>query len=323
MRLLYNALIIGAGNIGAFFDTPDSENILTHAHAYWKHKGFNLLGFVDIDQTKSRKAASIWGGNGYSSIEDAFKLEMIDVVSVAVPDEYHFEVLKKLSRFPVKLVFTEKPLARTLNEAREIFDLYSGKNIPVAVNYSRRFVPEIQKIKNNIEKGQYGPYMAGTGYYGKGLVHNGSHLIDLLRFFKREATGSVPISSIVDFYPDDKSISAVLSFKDKTHFTLLNADCRSYTLFEIDLLFEKGRIRILDSGFRIEEYKIRQNTLFKGYRNLFKTKETDTSLGNSVYFAIDNIHNHLTKGAHLACSLEDGYKTLKTCLKIKNQSDGQ
>ena len=30
----YNVVIIGSGNIGAFYDEPGSEQILTHAHAF-------------------------------------------------------------------------------------------------------------------------------------------------------------------------------------------------------------------------------------------------------------------------------------------------
>lgn len=56
----YNVLIIGAGNIGAFFDMPYSKNVLTHAHAFSKVEGFNLLGFVDVDNKKAIEAANIW-----------------------------------------------------------------------------------------------------------------------------------------------------------------------------------------------------------------------------------------------------------------------
>lgn len=319
MRPQYNVLIIGAGNIGALFDKPHSNEILTHAHAYWKHKGYNLLGFIDTKKNKAQKAVSIWGGKAYFSIQQAFREEKIDVVSVAVPDKYHFEVLKELSQFPVKLVFTEKPLTKTLQEADRIFKLYNKKNIPVAVNYSRRFVPEFQKISSDIKKGFYGAYLTGTGYYGKGIIHNGSHIIDILRFFNREVKRVKSISSKSDFYKDDKSVSSILFFDDNTQFFLQYADGRLYTLFEIDLLFEKKRIRIINSGFKIEEYKIKQDKVFKGYRNLIKTNEINTSLGNSLYYAADNIYEYLTKEEKLKCDLEDGYKALETCIQIEKK----
>ena len=45
----FNVLIIGAGNIGALYDTPDMDKVLTHAHAFSIINGFKLLGFVDLD----------------------------------------------------------------------------------------------------------------------------------------------------------------------------------------------------------------------------------------------------------------------------------
>ena len=65
---IYNVLIIGAGKIGAFFDQPGSENILTHAHAFSTHPGFKLLGFVDSNAGQAQKAVSIWGGEYFNNL---------------------------------------------------------------------------------------------------------------------------------------------------------------------------------------------------------------------------------------------------------------
>jgi predicted dehydrogenase len=314
----FNSLIIGAGDIGALFDNHSSTKIVTHAHAFRNHKGYNLLGFVDINENRAQKAVSLWGGKVYSSIEQAFNSEKIDVATVAVPDEFHFEIVKNLLNLPLKCIFLEKPVTKTITEANAILKINNNKNIPIAVNYSRRFVPEFQKIRENIEKGIYGNYLTGLGTYGKGLIHNGSHLIDLLHNFKFNVKRVKVIDRLADFYKDDKSVSAVLTLGNNKHFFCQFADCRKYTLFEIDILFEKKRLRIINSGFIIEEYDIRQDNIFREYRVLRKTKETNTSLGNSLYFAVDNIYKHLTKGEDLKCSFEDGYKTLKTCITIRD-----
>jgi len=315
----YNVLIIGAGKIGAFFDKRGSKNILTHAHAFTKHKDFKLVGFVDINRQKARKAVSTWGGKAFFTIEEAFSQEEIDIAVVAVPDEFHYEVLQKISQFPLKLVFTEKPLTKTLPEAERIYQLYKKKNIPVAVNYTRRFIPEFIDIRQDIDKNKYGDYVTGTGYYGKGFLHNGSHLIDLLRWFLGEIKSSTIINSFVDFDKNDPSISAVLNFKKKKHFFLQFVDCHLFTVFEIDLLFEKKRILIKNGGSKIEKYEIKENKLLKEYRNLVKVKEIKTSVNKSMFYAVENIYSFLTKGKSLECNLENGYKTIKICLDILNK----
>ena len=312
----YNALIIGAGNIGAFVDNPRSKAILTHAHAYAQHPNFKLIGFVDKDLGKSKKAASIWGTVWFKSIEEAFEHSRIDVVSVAVPDGQHYFVLKKLAGLQPKAVFAEKPLVTNQMEAKYIKSLYQKKNIPILVNYSRRFVPHYQTIKKDIEKGNLGGYLAGAGYYGRGLIHNGSHLIDLLRYFVGSIEQVTPLDSLVDFSPKDKSISAILRFANGKQFYLQCVDSRKYSIFEIDLMFEKSRIRFCNSGFKIEKYTISNNTFFKGQKNMLKKSGMSTSLDKAMLYAVDNIFQHLENGQDLKVSLQEGYDTLQACIKI-------
>ena len=316
----FNVLITGAGSIGAFYDSPSSDMVLTHAHAFRKHEGFRLVGFVDVDARNAQKAVSLWGGAVFSSVEQAFRQEQIDIVCVCVPDDHHYPVLKELCRYPLKMVFAEKPLAKTLGQAEEILRMYRDKNIPLAINYTRRFVPELETIKKHVEAGAYGKFVTGSGFYGKGLLHNGSHMIDLVHYFLGDILKSiVPISSVADYYPDDKSISAILQFHDTSSFVLNHVDCRLFTLFEMDLFFERRRIRMTDLGFTLEEYDVQDSEAFAGYRNIVKVRQGQTSLGNALYYAAENIHEHLTNGAPLRCTVQDGYKTLETCMKIREQ----
>ena len=46
----YNVLIVGAGNIGAMFDTSENEEVLTHAHAFSIVEAFNLVVFIEISR---------------------------------------------------------------------------------------------------------------------------------------------------------------------------------------------------------------------------------------------------------------------------------
>lgn len=317
MKKQYNVLIVGAGNIGAFFDIPSSENILTHANAFLKTEGFNLLGFVDVSEKKGKEAAKLWNVNYFSTLEEAFSKNKIDVASVCVPDEYHYEVLRKISDFPIKLVFAEKPLAKNINQAKEIIKIYKEKNIKCLVNYSRRFVPELNMLKDSILKSQYGKFICGTGYYGKGILHNGSHLIDLLRYLIGEIEDFKVINHHFDFYDDDPSVSAILKLEKGGDFIMQNMPCINYTIFELELLFEQKRIKIVDSGFKIEEYSVLDSKIFSGYKNLFKEKEYETELNKAMLNAVINIYNNLEYDEELKCTLEDGYKDMQVCERLK------
>jgi predicted dehydrogenase len=309
----FSVLIIGAGNIGAFFDTPESGAVLSHAHAFSVHQGFALSGFVDADFAKAERAANLWGGKAFQSVKDAANSGAIDVVVVAVPDDHHFPILMELARYPVKLVFAEKPLTKTVDQALEINQLYRTNGISLAVNYSRRFVPEMAALSRQIASGSFGRYLTGTGYYGKGTLHNGSHLIDLVRFLVGNIKDVNVVSCNRDFYEDDPSCSAVLVLDDGALFFMQAVDCRCYTLFELDLLFERQRIRVTDSGFRIELQEVRGSARFAGYRTMEVSDGFDTQLDQALYAAAANIHDHLAAGVPLLCDGVDGYKAIAIC----------
>jgi predicted dehydrogenase len=308
--MAYSVLIIGAGNIGAFFDTPQSPLVLTHAHAYSRHPGFTLTGFVDADYSRSQQAAAVWGGEAFLSVEEAFRHNDIDLAVIAAPDDCHYSLLKQLAEFSLKLVVAEKPITKTIGEANEIINLYRDKGISLAINYTRRYVPEFNSLRERIRAGEYGDYLTGSGYYGKGTLHNGSHMVDLLRFLLGEITDAQPLNQVYDFYPDDPSCSISLRLDSGAPFFMQAIDCRCYTIFELDLLFARQRIRLTDAGVRIESHEPCDNKIFAGYRNLAPAHIQQTRMDDALIAAATNFHDHLSTGAPLLCSGLDGYKAI-------------
>ena len=312
MAKKFNVLIIGAGNIGAFFDSPKSSKILTHAHAFSKHPKFKLLGFYDIDNNKAKQAAKIWKVKYFDTLTSAFGKNKVDVVCVAVPDIYHYDVLKNIVKYQPKLVLSEKPLTNSFTTAKKITHLYKKYNIPLLINYSRRFVPEFIKLKNEIDNKKYGKLVTGIGYYGKGILHNGSHLTNLLRYY----FGEIKIRRILDrehdYFKNDPSVSAELSIK-QANFLLQHVNSQLYTIFEIDLFFEKARIRILNSGFMVEKYLVEESRSFKGYKYLVKKEEYKTSLDYALYYTAEHIYRVLNHKTRLNCPADNALEDIKLC----------
>ena len=320
MSKIFNVLIIGAGNIGALYDNPQSNNILTHAHAFKKHIGFKLLGFVDVNLQKAQKAAVLWDAEAFSTLEEAFLKRDIDVVVVAVSDEYHYSVLKELSSHCIKLVYTEKPLTKTVVEGSEIIDLFKKEKIPVIINYSRRFVPEFLSLKTQIKSNSFGKFLNGSGYYGKGTLHNGSHMVDLLLFLFENIKKTKTVSQIFDHYIDDPSCSAILTTESGGHFFMQAIDCRHYSVFELDLFFEKKRVRILESGFKIEYFDVSDNLIYSGYHDLKKVKSIDTNLINAISYASNSIYKFLTTGLNSPSLVDDSLLAQRICSAITDES---
>jgi len=297
-------------------DDPANPHILTHAHGYVACGGFDIVGFVDCNMEKAKAASARWGGLAFGNLEELFEKQAVEVVSICLPDQAHYATLRALAEKPVKLIFLEKPPVRTLEEADAVRSLYGGLPIRVQVNYTRRFVPEIRRIREAIKNGEHGAFLTGVGYYGKGLLHNGSHMLNLLQFLVGSVGKVARTSETVDFYDDDPSISALLTMSSGGDFYLCHIDSRKFHVFELDLTFERKRIRIWELGAMIEEYSIGDNRLFAGYRTLNKDAEYNTEHTRAMYHAITNIRDNLDRNEPLVCTLGESLATVEVCSNI-------
>lgn len=302
---MYNALIVGAGQIAGGFDDISDNCILTHAHAYKNNSNINLLGFYDINQASAKAMAQKWSVKAFNSLQ---MLESVDIVSICVPDEYHTQsVINAANLLKPKLIFLEKPICKNKKDIKLLREI----KIPILVNYSRRFCQSFYNLARKIKNNEFGAYQCGNAFYTKGFIHNGSHMMDLLFLLLGKIVKCDVFNSFYDFYDDDATKSAILSFENGKKLTLNGCDCKNFTIFECDLVFEKARIRMLDSGFWIEIYDIRDDENFKGYKRLDLGQKYKTDLDFAMKNAVDNIVSYLQNGEKLLCTLEDGYEAIK------------
>lgn len=142
---MLNTLVIGAGTMGS-----------THADAYTKMEDVTLVGIVDIDINKATVLAEKLGTRAFKTYEDAVeKLAFIDAVSICLPTPLHKKYLMKVAN-DGSHVICEKPLARTLSDAREMINYCNDKKVKLFVGHVVRFFPEYVKAKRLLENGKIG-----------------------------------------------------------------------------------------------------------------------------------------------------------------------
>lgn len=316
-KLFKSVVIIGAGRIASSFDSPISNKVLTHAHSFSLCKEFKLIGFYDTNYESATNAANIWNCKAFKNLEDA--LQSADVVCCCVPDEFHYRTLMKIAEYPVKLVIAEKPVATSLKDALEIKQMYIKKNIPIMINYSRRYIVEYQVLRQDIRN--MGKFLKGTAYYGKGIIHNGSHILDLLSFLLTSEQKVKEVTNKVnDFYANDASYDIKMEISSGI-FSMVAVDCRAVTVFEVDLFFEKSRVRIINGGNRIEIYSICESSDYSGYYNYVLSRTIDIDYSGAMCGLVDNAAKFLDGEAPLICGISDGINAMETCEKIKGMAN--
>ncbi len=317
MPVKYNAAIIGCGNIAALYDQPHhSDRVLTHAHAYTLEPRINLCALADVDRQRAIDAAGKWGGTPYNDARKMLEKEDIDIISICVPDEYHESILDLCYLYNPKAVFCEKPLTKNTDSANRIVKEYEDAGIHLAVNFTRRWDQAVQELKKEIMQDKYGRVLNVSCIYTKGILHNGSHLIDLLRFLFGDVADAAVLSGRYDWDETDPTLDAFIRFSNGAQAHIMGADARCYTLFEIDILFEKARIYFDRSGFQMTVYKIEENPIYSGYLDIVEKQCIQTGLNRAISCAVSNIIDAIEGKDKLICSGKDAVIAQETCLKL-------
>ena len=315
MRNKYRVAIIGCGKIGTFFSKPDDYNrVMTHAHAYKKDSRTELVAFVDHNKSRATKAAQIWGGNAYGDLDTMFKKERIDIVSICTPDESHADILKGCLLYRPKIVFCEKPLTTDFQIAKKIVKQYSDAGVLLAVNFARHWNPLIVDFKKQIKMDKYGKAINIVSVYTKGILHNGSHLIDILIYLFGDVSEAIPLAGRQDWHNrNDPTLDVFLRFKNGARAHIVAADERRYSIFDIDIYFDNARFILEDFSDRIIEYRIRDSIKASGYRELYKTGMHKGGNKRLILDGIKNLVNALEGKEELECSGKNALSSQWVC----------
>lgn len=311
-----SVLIVGCGQIAGGYDRPDDEAIKTHAKAYLRQGGFRLAACVDPDLDRARDFARIWGiSQAYTRLEEAAG-QRYDVVSLCSPADAHAQQLDMLLDWDVGLVFCEKPLTDDLSRSRQLVEAYRAKGRPLVVNYQRRWEPCVRAMKAEIAAGEWGRLLTAHGLYTKGIYANGSHLIDLLQYLLGPVEPVMVTGSRIDHLPEDPTLSGLLIESGRAPITLSIGDHRCFTLFELDLLFERGRVTFADSGWTIGRRHIIDDPRYRGYRILEPLVPQASAMGQAFSAAVADIHAALTQDGELPSTGATALATHETCHRL-------
>lgn len=302
----YSVLIIGCGAIAGGYDAQDigGDNILTHAKAFNIHAGFELAGCVDLDREIAQNFADTWDvDRAYDDLEAAMNDREFDIISICTSTASHENYLRQLQKYDVKLIFCEKPITNSLDTAREMAEIYSDK---MAVNYLRRFDPDIRQLTTDITSGIYGDFKSARAVYNKGLYNNGSHMTDLLHMLIGPVFVRSAENVIYDFWPDDPTISARLVTAADDPIDMVGSDMRDGMTFDLELEFDNAQIILNDFS----------HTLIIIPKGGIEKKIT-TDLDRGMLNAVSNIYDHLTEGAKLFSQGDNAVLALETCDGIR------
>lgn len=318
-----NVLIVGCGNIAGRFDMLNSANnyAQTHAGAYKKNSDFTILGCIDPDPVHREEFMDFWQiKNGYAHFDQVIKSGIeYDVISICSPTQHHeVDILSSIQLNP-RMIFCEKPITSSFNSSELVSMACEESGIPLAVNYSRRWDTICHKFLTEIENFKYGKLRSVIATYNKGVLNNGSHLIDLLGLLFGELIISAVGQVTNDYLESDPSISAILETNNGVPIHLITGNAKDYSLFEIQFIFEKAMVTMQDGG---ASWNVRERTesgIYSGYYSLNSGGITMGGYAAVMENAIENIYSYLMQGEKILSTAENSLVAQRLCEDLKNR----
>lgn len=254
--------IVGCGRIAGALEQPSrSGPVRTHAQAYHRHHRFRLAACVNPTEESLKRFREKWKiPRGYRQLAAMLEEEQLDVITLCSPSEFHasqgLEILASARR--PRVLFLEKPVCLQPEEAPSLLRQAQACGVPVMVNHSRRFDPAHRTLRKRIRSGAFGELVQARCLYYGGWLNNGTHLVDTLRMLLPRQLDLVSSRWAGQGRGQDANLEVDLR-AGPAPVEIRPFDENRYQLFELDLCFEQGRVRLLETGFQLWAQKVRVN----------------------------------------------------------------
>jgi predicted dehydrogenase len=126
--------VLGAGHLGKI-----------HIKLIKEIERFNLVGFYDENDAVAEAVEKEYSIKRFSSIESL--IEQVDAIDIVTPTIAHYKCAS-LAIKKSKHVFIEKPVSKTVEEAKALMQLSKEANVQIQVGHVERFNPAFIAGKN-------------------------------------------------------------------------------------------------------------------------------------------------------------------------------
>lgn len=244
--------LIGAGRMGQ-----------AHAHVLSTLREVRITWVVDVDAATARQVAAQLGAQASTDLGAVLGQPDVQAVLITTPAGSHADTVIQAAQAG-KAIFTEKPLAKSLEDAVRAVRAVEAAGVPNQVGFQRRYDPAYLQAKVKIDAGELGrlegfravgrdpeppptPYLVGAGGL---LVDMGGHDLDLARFLVGEvaevrALGGALVRPELAEHGEHDTAVALLRFENGALGTL-EVGLRTAYGYDIrtEVLGEKGRLHI-------------------------------------------------------------------------------
>jgi len=298
--------VIGCGRVGSLLEKdPYRNKPCTHSGAFFACENTQIVCGCDIDPDRLSQFKSDWSVDRlYLDYRQMLAREQLDIVSVASWTSTHKDIVVEAANSGVKGILCEKPIALTLADADEMIQECNSNDVALVINHERRWDQRFEKAKELIDEGVIGPLRSIHGSMlcgvpdekswksdlslvgGGPLLHDGTHLFDLIRYFAGDVKTVVGFVQRNTALPIEDTASAILTLPGGLLATVQVGGRRGYFHFELQFWGANGKISV---GNGINDLWVEtESKSFWGFKELELSRYPLPERIRSSYLAIAN-----------------------------------
>lgn len=324
---MYRAAVIGLGRMGSTYDdevTTGGSVFLPYAHApsYVAAPGVALVAGADPHDEQRAIFGARWGVDSthlYADYGDLLANEALDMVSICTSTRLRAQIVKDAARAGVKAIWAEKPIALSLAEADAMVAVCREHGVALAVNCARRWNPFFAQTRKLIEEGALGELLQVNAFGQCGLSHNGSHLIDTVRYL---AGGRVTWvfgemeSDEAAAGEHDLMGNGYLAFDNGTR-AFLRGMPTGPAFWEFDVIGSEGRVRLVNNNANAE-YTVMATDGRSGRKVPMQSAfPWPTVIEGTGVTIVRDLVNAIETGSQPRCAGADGLAALEIAVALR------
>lgn len=318
----YRAAIIGLGRIASTIDDEVAGQpavMLPYSHMACLREipGVQVVAAADPYAEQRAAFRQRWGVERlYADYRDLLAQEQPDVVTIATSAKPRAGIVLDCVRAGVRAIYAEKPIAQSLAEADAMVAACRERGVLLAIGCIRRSDANWQTARALIDAGEIGRVLQVTAYGQAHLSHNGSHLLDLVRYLAggevRWVFGEMESDSQAAS-DDDLMGNGYLAFDNGVR-AFVRTWPSGAANWEFEVIGEAGRLRSLANGWDYEFWQNRSGANPEPVRRLFPRPQRLQSPGLR---ALQDLFTCLETGKTPNCSGEDALVALEVAIALR------
>jgi predicted dehydrogenase len=310
--------VLGVGHLGKF-----------HLNNWKEISGVELVGFYDPNDENAVVVAEKYQLKRFTNPEEL--IDLCDALDIVAPTFAHFDLCKAGIR-KGKHIFVEKPLANTMDEARELVQLAKEANIKFQIGHVERFNPALLALKDHTLEpmfievhrlAQFNPRGTDVSVILDLMIHDIDIILSLVKSNVKyiSANGVAVMSDTPDIANvriefDNGCVanltSSRISMKKMRKMRLFQKDA----YIGIDFLEKKTEIIKLNSPDNKDKNVFTFDIDTNNGKKTIAIANPVIEEGNAIKMELEEFRNAIVQNTNTAVTVVDGYRAMDVAHQI-------